>query len=85
MNLVVGVLLAVTPDHELTVLFVVVLIHQMFEGLALGSRIEPLEGITDIRKVLMAFAFSFTAPVGIGIGIGVRSQHCIDYWNYGRS
>ena len=46
----------------------------MFEGIALGARIEPLEGITDARKVLMGLAFSFTAPVGMTIGVGVRKS-----------
>jgi zinc transporter 1/2/3 len=71
---VVGVLLTVTPDDELATLFAVVLIHQMFEGMALGSRIGPLECVGYPKKMLMGLAFSFTAPVGMAVGIGVRTS-----------
>ncbi|KAF1990196.1 Zip-domain-containing protein [Aulographum hederae CBS 113979] len=71
-SILVGVLLTVAPDKQLPTLFAVVLIHQMFEGMALGSKISPLDCIPFGRKVLMGFAFSCTAPIGMAIGIGVR-------------
>jgi zinc transporter 1/2/3 len=74
MVLVVGVLLTITPDSELVILFAVILVHQLFEGLALGARIEPMEKIRDSTKVMMGVAFSVTCPIGMGIGIGVRKS-----------
>jgi zinc transporter 1/2/3 len=68
----VGVLLAVTPDDEFAVLFAVVLIHQMFEGIALGARIASLDGVGERVKILMGLAFSATSPTGMAIGVGVR-------------
>lgn len=70
----VGVLLTVTPDKEFPTLFAVVLIHQMFEGIALGSRIAPLEDITHLRKIVMSLAFSCTAPLGMAIGLSARKS-----------
>jgi zinc transporter 1/2/3 len=71
---VVGVLLTITPDSELVQIFAVVLVHQLSEGLALGARIEPLEGIRASTKVVMGLAFSVTCPIGMSIGIGVRKS-----------
>ncbi|KAF2431658.1 Zinc/iron permease, partial [Tothia fuscella] len=73
-SILVGVLLAVTPDTELPTIFAVVLIHQLFEGIALGARIAPLENVANRKKILMAIAFSVTAPLGMAIGIGVRKS-----------
>jgi zinc transporter 1/2/3 len=66
---VVGVLLAVTPDGQFPTLFAVVLIHQMFEGVALGSRISSLGNVSYLKKLVMSFAFSCTAPFGMAIGL----------------
>lgn len=70
----VGVLLTITPDSELVKIFAVVLVHQLFEGLALGARIEPLEGVRASTKIIMGLSFSVTCPVGMSIGIGVRKS-----------
>jgi zinc transporter 1/2/3 len=69
---VVGVLLTVTPDNDYLPMFTVILLHQMFEGLALGARIEPLEDMTYLKKFFMGRAFSSTCPSGMAIGIAVR-------------
>ena len=53
-------------------MFAVILLHQMFEGLALGARIETLDFMSYTKKVLMGIVFSSTCPTGMGIGIGVR-------------
>jgi zinc transporter 1/2/3 len=69
---VVGVLLTVTPDDDYIPMFAVILLHQLFEGLALGARISPLEHTSPPKKLLMGLAFSGTCPTGMAIGIGVR-------------
>lgn len=50
-----------------------ILFHQAFEGIALGTRIAIMPG-GFIRKVLLGLAFAITTPIGMAIGIGVLSK-----------
>lgn len=60
-------------DSGFITLFVVILFHQAFEGIALGTRIAIMPG-GFIRKVLLGAAFAITTPIGMAIGIGVLSK-----------
>jgi zinc transporter 1/2/3 len=72
---VIGITLNVTPDSFYTTLFVVILFHQMFEGLALGTRIASLQDSTKLWiKLLMATIFALITPIGMAIGAGVLSK-----------
>lgn len=73
---VIGLTLVVAGDSFFLTLFVVIIFHQMFEGLALGTRIAALERIRLFTKLLMALAFALITPLGMGIGIGI-----LDYFN----
>lgn len=69
----VGLSLAVSGDEFIT-LFIVLVFHQMFEGLGLGTRIAEANW-PERRKYtpwLLALAFTITTPVAIAIGLGVR-------------
>lgn len=69
----VGLSLAVSGDEFIT-LFIVLIFHQMFEGLGLGTRIAEANWPKSKRFTpwLLALAFTITTPVAIAIGLGVR-------------
>lgn len=69
----IGLSLAVSGD-EFETLFIVLVFHQMFEGLGLGTRIAETNWPKNKRYTpwLMALAFSLTTPIAVAIGIGVR-------------
>ncbi|KAH7403106.1 zinc/iron transporter [Cadophora sp. MPI-SDFR-AT-0126] len=74
-SILIGITLNVTPNSYFTTLFIVILFHQMFEGLALGTRIAALKSSTSfLTKVLMAGIFTLITPIGMAIGVGVL-QH----------
>jgi zinc transporter 1/2/3 len=69
----IGLSLAVAGD-EFKTLFIVLVFHQMFEGLGLGTRIAdtPWDKTRRHTPWLLALAYTVTTPIAIGIGIGVR-------------
>ena len=69
----IGITLVVAGDSGFITLFIVILFHQVFEGLALGSRIAIIPS-SFLRKVMLGFAFAITTPVGMAIGISVLSS-----------
>ncbi|KAF1987307.1 Zip-domain-containing protein [Aulographum hederae CBS 113979] len=69
-SLLIGLTLVVAADSFFLTLFAVILFHQMFEGIALGTRIAPL-GISTVKKSGMAACFAVITPIGMAIGIGV--------------
>lgn len=72
-SIFVGLTLAVAGD-EFKTLYVVVVFHQLFEGLGLGARISTTPWPKDKRWTpwVMAAAYALTTPIAIAIGIGVR-------------
>lgn len=72
----IGLTLVVAGDSFFTTLFIVILFHQMFEGIALGACIAQLspQKASMRSKLVMAAAYAFITPVGMGIGIGVLDQ-----------
>ncbi|EKG19072.1 Zinc/iron permease [Macrophomina phaseolina MS6] len=85
---VIGLTLVVSGDSFFKTLFVVIVFHQAFEGIALGARIAELPStatidssanvigkpVTMLDKVVMASLFALVTPVGMAIGIGVLDQ-----------
>ncbi|KAI5965966.1 ZRT1 [Candida pseudojiufengensis] len=68
-SILIGITLVVAADTYFITLFIVIVFHQFFEGLALGSRIIILN--TSVwTKMLMAFIFAITTPIGMAIGVG---------------
>jgi zinc transporter 1/2/3 len=71
----IGLTLAVTTEFK--TLFIVIVFHQSFEGLGLGTRLAFLELPASYNWVPFAGAvlYSFTTPIGIAAGLGVRSTY----------
>ncbi|CAO1620270.1 unnamed protein product [Parajaminaea phylloscopi] len=73
-SIIIGLTLGTT--NEFTTLFIVIIFHQMFEGLGLGSRLAllPLAPKSWIPW-FGAIAYALVTPIGLAIGIGVRSTY----------
>lgn len=74
-SILIGITLVVAGDSFYRTLLVVIIFHQMFEGLALGARIAMIPS-TRLwpGKILMGLAFALITPLGMAIGIGVLNQ-----------
>ncbi|KAG9036343.1 high-affinity Zn(2+) transporter zrt1 [Tulasnella sp. JGI-2019a] len=74
-SLLVGMTLAVSTEFK--VLFIVLVFHQMFEGLGLGSRLAFLDlpKAYNWARYVGACAFGLTTPLGIVIGLGIRTSY----------
>ncbi|RDW94844.1 hypothetical protein BP5796_00607 [Coleophoma crateriformis] len=70
----IGLTLAVT-GAEFTVLYIVLVFHQTFEGLGLGSRLATADWPRSKWWLpwTLATAYGFTTPIAIAIGLGVRT------------
>ncbi|OAL51578.1 Zip-domain-containing protein [Pyrenochaeta sp. DS3sAY3a] len=75
-SILIGITLVVASDSFFITLFVVILFHQMFEGIALGTCIAelPKAAAGTLMKCLMAGVFALITPIGMAIGIGVLNQ-----------
>jgi hypothetical protein len=72
----IGLTLAVTDDF--VILLVVLVFHQTFEGLGLGSRLAYAQLPAKYARYgpyVAALVFSFATPLGIAIGLGVRHSY----------
>ncbi|KAL0240294.1 hypothetical protein I308_106544 [Cryptococcus tetragattii IND107] len=74
-SVIIGLTLAV--DGSFVTLFVVIVFHQMFEGLGLGSRLSILTLPDNLwwTRYAAAIFYSLCTPVGVAIGLGVRSTY----------
>ncbi|KAK7459651.1 hypothetical protein VKT23_009633 [Stygiomarasmius scandens] len=77
-SILIGLTLAV--DEDFKVLFVVLVFHQTFEGLAIGSRLAFLRfpGHPSYERwipIIGALLYGITTPVGIAAGLGVRTTY----------
>ncbi|KAI0251760.1 Zinc/iron permease [Lactifluus subvellereus] len=74
-SVLIGLTLAV--DERFKVLFAVIIFHQTFEGLGIGSRLAYLELPHRYRfmPALGAFLYGITTPIGIAVGLGVRTTY----------
>jgi solute carrier family 39 (zinc transporter), member 1/2/3 len=72
----IGLTLAVAGE-EFTTLFIVLIFHQTFEGLGLGSRLALTPWPRDRRwtPYVLALAYGLSTPIAIGIGLGVRKTY----------
>ncbi|ORY18251.1 ZIP zinc transporter-domain-containing protein [Clohesyomyces aquaticus] len=74
-SLLIGLTLVLAGDSSFKVLLVVILFHQMFEGIALGTCIAGLPSrVALLKKLLMASIFALITPVGMAIGMGVLND-----------
>ncbi|KAF9531709.1 ZIP-like iron-zinc transporter [Crepidotus variabilis] len=74
-SVLIGLTLAV--DQDFKVLFVVLVFHQTFEGLGIGSRLAYLELPRQYYwlQIASAVLFGMTTPIGIAAGLGVRTTY----------
>ncbi|KAJ6480886.1 ZIP-like iron-zinc transporter [Mycena sanguinolenta] len=74
-SVLIGLTLAV--DEGFKILFIVIIFHQTFEGLGLGSRLAfiQLPPRYNYVPVLAAIIFGLSTPVGIAVGLGLRSTY----------
>lgn len=74
-SVIIGLTLAV--DAEFTTLFVVIIFHQMFEGLGLGARLSllPLPSAWRWVPYVGAVGYAAVTPIGTAIGLGVRHAY----------
>lgn len=72
----VGLSLAVAGE-EFKSLYIVLVFHQMFEGLGLGTRIATTPWPKGKRATpwILAACYMFCTPISIGIGLGVRQSY----------
>ena len=72
-SIFVGLTLAVAGE-EFNTLYVVLVFHQTFEGLGLGSRLAatPWPKSKHWTPYILALAYGLTTPISIAVGLGVR-------------
>ncbi|PWY80566.1 putative plasma membrane low affinity zinc ion transporter [Aspergillus heteromorphus CBS 117.55] len=75
----VGLTLAVTGTGFVT-LYVVLIFHQTFEGLGLGSRLATVPWPHSKRwtPYFLGLGFGLSTPIAIAIGLGVRNTYATD-------
>lgn len=73
----VGLTLAVTGSSEFNTLYVVLVFHQTFEGLGLGSRLADIPWPSSKRwtPYVLGILYGLTTPIAIAIGLGVRTSY----------
>ncbi|KAJ7576897.1 ZIP-like iron-zinc transporter [Mycena floridula] len=75
-SVLIGLTLAV--NQEFKVLLIVLVFHQTFEGLGLGSRLAYMNLPARYNKtipIIGALLYGLTTPIGIAIGLGVRTTY----------
>lgn len=57
--------------------YVVLVFHQMFEGLGLGTRLSAAPWPKSKRwtPYVLGFAYALSTPIAIAIGLGVRTSY----------
>ncbi|KAL4923058.1 low-affinity Zn(2+) transporter ZRT2 [Aspergillus undulatus] len=72
----IGLTLAVSGE-EFTTLYIVLVFHQLFEGLGLGSRLATIPWPRSKRwtPYLLGLGYGISTPIAIAIGLGVRKSY----------
>ena len=75
-SIFIGLTLAVA-GAEFDTLFIVIIFHQTFEGLGLGSRlaVTPWPKTSRWTPYLLGVAYGFSTPIAIAVGLGVRKSY----------
>ncbi|KAF8637660.1 hypothetical protein AX17_002728 [Amanita inopinata Kibby_2008] len=74
-SVLIGLTLAVDPSFK--ILFIVVVFHQTFEGLAIGTRLAYMKLPSKYNWIPIAGAilYGVTTPIGIAVGLGARTTY----------
>jgi zinc transporter 1/2/3 len=72
----IGLTLAVSGE-EFTTLYIVIVFHQTFEGLGLGSRLAtlPWPRSKALTPYILGLIYGVSTPIAIAIGLGVRKTY----------
>ena len=86
-SVIIGLTLATTEwegdDDKFYVLFPVIVFHQLFEGLGLGSRLAYMPEFFSMWFLcLLALLYALCTPVGMAIGLGIRNTFSADTPTY---
>ncbi|VVT46902.1 uncharacterized protein SAPINGB_P001444 [Magnusiomyces paraingens] len=73
-SILIGITLVVAGDSGVITLFIVILFHQMFEGLAVGARISGIRNASMVEMIIMGTVFALITPIGMAIGLGVINK-----------
>jgi zinc transporter 1/2/3 len=75
-SIFIGLTLAVAGEEFIT-LYIVLVFHQTFEGLGLGSRLATVPWPKSKRwtPYILGFAYGLSTPIAIAIGLGVRNTY----------
>ena len=75
-SIFVGLTLAVAGS-EFKTLYVVIVFHQTFEGLGLGSRLAETPWPVDKQwsPYVLGVSYAFSTPIAMAIGLGVRNTY----------
>lgn len=75
-SIIIGITMGTIEDEATFVsLFVALILHQFFEGIALGSSMTRADIMTANKSILMGLFFSLTTPIGIIIGIEISKSY----------
>ncbi|SAM05594.1 hypothetical protein [Absidia glauca] len=72
-SIIIGMTMGTSSEETFVVLFIALIFHQFFEGIALGTRINELNHRSWLKPILMSLIFVCMTPIGVAIGIGIRS------------
>lgn len=74
-----GLSLALSTGDGFTALFIAIVFHQVFEGLAIGSRLASIDldnlHSKDWKLWICSTIYGITTPIGVAIGIAVRQDY----------
>ena len=75
-SIFIGLTLAVS-GQEFDTLYVVLVFHQTFEGLGLGSRLAttPWPKSKEWTPYIMGCGYGFSTPIAIAVGLGIRQTY----------
>ena len=75
-SIFIGLTLAVAGS-EFDTLFIVLVFHQTFEGLGLGSRlaVTPWPSSKKMTPYILAGLYALSTPIAIAVGLGVRKMY----------
>ncbi|KAJ7078059.1 ZIP-like iron-zinc transporter [Mycena epipterygia] len=77
-SVLIGLTLAADPKFK--VLFIVLVAHQVFEGLGIGSRLASVDlpSRYNYIPILGAVIFGLSTPMGMAVGLGVRTTYSVN-------
>ncbi|CCU81701.1 Zinc-regulated transporter 1 [Blumeria hordei DH14] len=79
-SIFIGLTLAVTPNKDFKILYIVLTFHQTFEGLGLGTRLIDIASQPKKNWIfwVLALAFSLTTPASIALGLSIHESFSPD-------